>query len=98
MAEALLRACPHLAVVPTSRTPLGAGGETNCRVPPLSLPALEPGRESPHALRRSDAARLFVERARKARPGFAVTERNAPAVTRICRELDGLPLAIELAA
>jgi predicted ATPase/DNA-binding CsgD family transcriptional regulator len=96
-AEALLRAAPDVAVVATSRTPLGAGGETDWRVPPLSLPNLEERRPR-DGLAASDAVRLFVERARKARPGFVVTDQNGGAVAEICTALDGQPLAIELAA
>ncbi len=87
-AEALLRAAPDVAVVATSRTPLGAGGETDWRVPPLSLPNLEERRPR-DGLAASDAVRLFVERARKARPGFVVTDQNGGAVAEICTALDG---------
>jgi predicted ATPase/DNA-binding CsgD family transcriptional regulator len=96
VAEALLCACREAVVIATSRASLGVAGETHWRVPSLSLPASE--RDSPQSLGRSDAARLFVERARKVRPGLAAIDDNAAAVTKICRELDGLPLAIELAA
>ena len=85
-------------MIATSRAPLGVAGETDWRVPSLSLPAGEPERESLEALGQSDAVRLFIERARKARPNFAVSDDNVPAVAEICQELDGLPLAIELAA
>jgi predicted ATPase/DNA-binding CsgD family transcriptional regulator len=85
-------------VLATSRTPLGVAGETEWRVPSLSLPAPEPARESVAALGQSDAVRLFIERARKARPNFVVSNDNAPAVAQICHALDGVPLAIELAA
>jgi predicted ATPase/class 3 adenylate cyclase/DNA-binding CsgD family transcriptional regulator len=97
-AEALLRACPDVTVIATSRTPLGVAGETDWRVPSLSLPGRDRGREPIDALAQSDAVRLFTERASKVRPRFAVTNDNAPAVAQVCRELDGLPLAIELAA
>jgi predicted ATPase/DNA-binding CsgD family transcriptional regulator len=86
-----------LTILATSRTPLGIGAETTWRVPPLSLPAVrEP--DPVVALDQSDAVRLFIERARKVRPNFAVTNENAPAVAAICHDLDGIPLAIELAA
>ena len=98
VAEGLLHACPELVVVATSRTPLGMAGETGWRVPPLSVPPPERGRDSLEAVGQFDAVRLFMERARKARPNFVVTNDNAPAVAQICQELDGLPLAIELAA
>ncbi|HEY2259469.1 MAG TPA: LuxR C-terminal-related transcriptional regulator [Solirubrobacteraceae bacterium] len=97
-AEALLHACPDVTVIATSRTPLGIAGETDWRVPSLSLPAPDRQPEALDILGQSDAVRLFIERARKARPNFAITDRNAPAVAQICHELDGLPLAIELAA
>jgi predicted ATPase len=98
MTETLLRACPDVVVLATSRAPLGVGGETDWRVPSLSLPEPEDMREPLEALGQYDAVRLFIERARKARPNFAVTSDNAPAVAQVCQELDGLPLAIELAA
>jgi predicted ATPase/class 3 adenylate cyclase/DNA-binding CsgD family transcriptional regulator len=98
VAETLLRSCPNVSVIATSRTSLGVAGETDWRVPSLSLPRRERERESVHALGQFDAVRLFIERARKARPNFGVTNENAPAVAQICEELDGLPLAIELAA
>jgi predicted ATPase len=96
-AEALLQAGPDVVVLATGRAPLGVGGETDWRVPSLSLP--EPGSEgSTEALAGSDAVSLFIERARNVRPRFALTDDNAASVARVCRELDGLPLAIELAA
>ena len=98
VAEGLLHARSELVVVATSRTPLGVPGETDWRVPPLSLPPAERRRETFEAVGQFDAVRLFIERARKARPNFTVTNDNAPAVAEICQELDGLPLAIELAA
>jgi predicted ATPase/class 3 adenylate cyclase/DNA-binding CsgD family transcriptional regulator len=96
--EGLLRACSELVVIATSRTPLGVPGETDWRVPPLSLPPPERRRDTLDAMGQFDAVRLFIERARKARPNFTVANDNAPAVAEICQELDGLPLAIELAA
>jgi predicted ATPase/class 3 adenylate cyclase/DNA-binding CsgD family transcriptional regulator len=98
VAETLLRSCPNVTVIATSRTSLGVAGESDWRVPSLSLPPRERERESVQALGQFDAVRLFIERARKARPNFVVTNENAPAVAQICEELDGLPLAIELAA
>jgi predicted ATPase/DNA-binding CsgD family transcriptional regulator len=95
VAEALARGCPDVTVLATSREPLGVDGEIRWRVPSMSLPA--PG-DAPAAALRADAVRLFVERAGRAHPGFALTPGNAPAVARICRALDGIPLAIELAA
>jgi predicted ATPase len=93
----LLRACPHLSVLASSREALGIGGETPYRVPSLSLP--EPrGVSDLDTLFEYEAVKLFVERARVAEPHFALTEQNAGPVTEICRRLDGIPLAIELAA
>ena len=95
LAEALLRACPGLRVLATSREPLGVAGEVVWRVPSLALPEATPLTEQ-----REDAAavRLFVARARAALPAFALTEQNARAVADVCRRLDGIPLALELAA
>jgi predicted ATPase/DNA-binding CsgD family transcriptional regulator len=95
--ETLLERCPGLSILATSRTPLGLGAETTWSVPPLSLPPVIEA-EPVTALDQSDAVRLFIERARKVRPNFAVTNENAPAVAAICHDLDGIPLAIELAA
>jgi predicted ATPase/DNA-binding CsgD family transcriptional regulator len=97
VAEALARGCPGVTVLATSREPLGAAGEVRWRVPSMTVPAAAEA-DSPAAALRSDAVRLFVERAGRARPGFVLTAAEAPAVVRICRELDGIPLAIELAA
>jgi predicted ATPase/DNA-binding CsgD family transcriptional regulator len=96
-AEALLRAGAEAAVLATGRAPLGVSGETDWRVPSLSLP-LGGADGGSDALAGSDAVTLFVERARKVRPDFTVTDENAASVARVCGELDGLPLAIELAA
>jgi predicted ATPase/class 3 adenylate cyclase/DNA-binding CsgD family transcriptional regulator len=91
----LLRRCPTLSVLTTSRSPLGVDGEVVYRVPSLSLA----GERAPlEALSGSDAVALFMDRARRARPNFCLTADNSVAVTRICRRLDGIPLAIELAA
>jgi predicted ATPase/DNA-binding SARP family transcriptional activator len=95
LVDTLLRACPSLRVLATSREPLGVAGERAWLVPPLSLPAPESSLE---AICASEAVRLFTERAQDARPTFAVTVANISAVVEICRRLDGLPLAIELAA
>jgi predicted ATPase/class 3 adenylate cyclase len=97
LAEALLRGCPSLTVLATSRAPLGVPGETAWRVPSMSLPA-ESYRAPLEVLRESDAVRLFVDRARQVRPDFELSLANAPGIAQICRELDGIPLAIELAA
>jgi predicted ATPase/class 3 adenylate cyclase len=101
LADALLRNCPNVWLLATSREPLGITGETLYRLTPLGLPdeAGEVGpAPPPEGLAAAEAVRLFVERALAVQPGFAVTARNAAAVARVCRRLDGLPLAIELAA
>ena len=93
----LLRAAPELVVVATSREPLRVPGETLFRVPSLDIP--DPERSlAPDQLLRYEAVRLFVERAGAAAPGFVLDEENATDVARICFRLDGLPLALELAA
>ncbi|MGQ0669700.1 MAG: protein kinase domain-containing protein [Actinomycetota bacterium] len=97
LAEELLQACPHLRLLATSREPLGIQGETARRVPSLSFPHPERPPSLPD-LARSEGVRLFVDRARAARPDFRLTEDNAPSVVQLCHRLDGLPLAIELAA
>ena len=95
--DALLRGCPLLRILTTSTTVLGVAGETTERVPSLSLPRLH--RLPPAAgLMRSEAVGLFVERAVAYIPDFTVTDQNAAAVLHICTQLDGIPLAIELAA
>ena len=96
VAHRLLSAAPDLKVLATSREPMGIGGEVTFVVPTLAVP--DPGSPPPlDALMRFDAIRLFTERARIARPDFALTEANGAAVAEICRRLDGMPLAIELA-
>jgi predicted ATPase len=93
----LLTAAPGLKVLATSRTPLGLYGEKEYVVPPLSVPDV---RHLPDlkALSQYEAMRLFIERAKSAKVDFEVTDQSAPAVAEICVRLDGLPLAIELAA
>jgi predicted ATPase/class 3 adenylate cyclase/DNA-binding CsgD family transcriptional regulator len=95
--EALLRGAPGVAILATSRAPLGVAGETSWRVPSLSLPA-ERMPEPVEGLAQSDAVRLFIERALKVRPNFSISNDNAASVAGICHALDGIPLAIELAA
>jgi predicted ATPase len=92
-----LLSAPSLKVLATSRIPLGIYGENEYTVPPLSVPDPKrlPGLE---ALSHYEAVRLFIERATAAKADFAVTSDNAPAIAEICARLDGLPLAIELAA
>ena len=95
-AEAIVRRCPKVRLVATSREPLGIGGETVYRVPPLSLP--RPDNDDARAAESSDAVALFIERAKQQGAGLAVDEQTGPLIASICVRLDGLPLAIELAA
>ncbi len=93
----LLVAAPGLRILATSRAWLHTYGEQVFRVPPLKFP--QAGIQvTPESLAQSEAANLFVERAHLANPDFSITEDNAPFIAEICRRLDGLPLAIELAA
>jgi predicted ATPase len=92
----LLEATPTLRILATSRQPLDLRRETQYRVPPLALPTGDD--DSPERLAGVDAVALFLARARRARPDFELTEANGAAVARICAELQGIPLAIELAA
>jgi predicted ATPase/class 3 adenylate cyclase len=105
----LLTHCPRLRVVVTSRERLSLRGEQELPLPPLALPTLPPrlardfptGEDASAAIdeiRRAEAVRLFVSRAQSVKPGFEITADNAAAVVDICSRLDGLPLAIELAA
>jgi predicted ATPase/DNA-binding CsgD family transcriptional regulator len=89
----LLASCPRVRILATSREPLRVPGENVWRVPPLATPG---GRDE--ALYRNEAVRLFAARAAAARPSFSLTEGNAAAIGDLCRALDGVPLAIELAA
>jgi predicted ATPase/serine/threonine protein kinase len=114
LAKTLLRSCPELKILATSREALGIEGETTWRVPSLSCPpdmpplppspfldATAPPPAPVSAAERAlvfEAIQLFVERARSVQPSFCLTDARADAVTRICRRLDGIPLAIELAA
>jgi predicted ATPase len=98
LVEVLLRSCPDLEVLATSREPLGVTGEVVWRVPPMALPRAPEGGGPGPTVDAADAVRLFGERARLQRPDFAVTPGNAATVAAICRRLDGIPLAIELAA
>ena len=97
LAEALLRRCPDLSILATSREALGLTGESSWPVPPLSLPDPRhlPAVES---LPSYEAARLFIERAVAVEPGFEPNSQNAMAIAQVCYRLDGMPLAIELAA
>jgi predicted ATPase/class 3 adenylate cyclase len=95
--EAILRRCPQVHLMTTSREPLGIAGETIYRVPSLSLPRSE--EDTPTSLTEvSDAVALFVDRARTQGVGFTLDDETTALVASICRRLDGMPLAIELAA
>jgi predicted ATPase/class 3 adenylate cyclase len=116
LVETLLRSCPSVSVLATSREPLGITGESRYRVPPLGLPSAASARlrglgdgthsastDLPNTQYRlsdtqSEAVRLFVQRAQAVQPAFALTDANMTAVAQICRRLDGMPLALELAA
>src|SRR6185369_9707850 len=93
----LLARCPGVSILATSRTVLGLWAEQEYPVPPLQLPA-DPAGVPVDELAASPAVALFVDRAQAVRPGFTLTAGNAAAVAEICRRLEGLPLAIELAA
>jgi len=95
LAEALLQGAPGVRILATSREALHIRGEQTYPVLPLAAPDRDAGVE---ALLRSEAVQLFVERARLQKPSFSLTERDAPAVAEICARLDGIPLALELAA
>jgi non-specific serine/threonine protein kinase len=104
LAAQLLAACPQVRILATSREPLGVPGEVLWRVEPLSVPNRQPWRnpsdtqEALNIYRQSEAVLLFVDRAKAVAPLFSLTTDNAPWVAEICRRLDGMPLAIELAA
>ncbi|MBM3459804.1 MAG: tetratricopeptide repeat protein, partial [Armatimonadetes bacterium] len=99
LADTLLRSCPRVLLLATSREPLGIAGETAFRVPSLSVPDPEGLRgATPERLSPYESVRLFIERARQVQPGFQVTNRSAPALASVCHRLDGIPLALELAA
>src|SRR5262249_23526270 len=97
LSETLLRGCPELQILATSREALACAGESAWRVPSMSVPD---SRSLPaaEALEEFESAALFLDRARAPLPGFPLTDENAPTVARICQQLDGIPLAIELAA
>jgi len=97
LADALLRQCPHVVLLVTSREGLGITGELTYRVPSLSVP--DPKQHTtPEQLSQYESIRLLVERARLQLPHFTVTDQNAPALASVCYRLDGIPLALELAA
>jgi predicted ATPase len=90
----LLRGCPQLNILTTTRIPLSLSGEHEYSLNPLLLPTAS----TPEAVRTSEAAQLFAARAASVTPNFEITDTNASAVAEVCRLLDGLPLALELAA
>ncbi|MDP9265319.1 MAG: tetratricopeptide repeat protein [Chloroflexota bacterium] len=97
LADALVRCCARLRILATSREALSVPGEALMPVPPLRVPEADP-LPPLEELRQYEAVRLFVERSAAHQPSFALTPENAPEVVRICRRLDGIPLALELAA
>jgi predicted ATPase len=97
LADRLLSECPRLRILATSREPLGITGEAVLPVEPLALPPSDADQNAAGLLS-YDSVRLLVDRARAVRPGFTITDQEAQVVARICRALDGMPLAIELAA
>ncbi|HMG97938.1 MAG TPA: tetratricopeptide repeat protein, partial [Gaiellales bacterium] len=97
LADRLLRACPNLCLLATSRERLRLDGEVAWRVPPLSLPERRPDVTAAE-LDSFEAISLFCQRAAEIAPGFALTDESAASVAEICRRLDGMPLALELAA
>ena len=104
LSASLLESCPHIRILATSREPLGVPGEIVSMVPPLSLPEPQPWRgpggdqTALASYQQSEAIQLFAARAETALPGFQLDAENAPWAAVICRRLDGIPLAIELAA
>uniref|UniRef100_UPI00286D5E76 ATP-binding protein n=1 Tax=Armatimonas sp. TaxID=1872638 RepID=UPI00286D5E76 len=97
LANALIRSCPGIKILATSREGLGIAGESTYRVPSLSLP--DPKQtQTAESLSHFESVQLFIDRALQTQPSFTVTNANAPALASICFRLDGIPLAIELAA
>jgi predicted ATPase/class 3 adenylate cyclase len=96
LADQFLRTSPNIKIIASSREALGINGETVYRVPSLSLP--DQAKVTPEALAGFESIQLFVERARASNPNFNLTENNASSIAQICRRLDGIPLALELAA
>ncbi|HZH99292.1 MAG TPA: hypothetical protein VEX38_10000, partial [Fimbriimonadaceae bacterium] len=95
LADLFLARCPNVRLVATSREPLNIAGESVLRVPPLSIPDSS---EDLEAIKRSESVQLFTEKARESNHAFELTSENSEAVAEICRRLDGIPLALELAA
>ncbi|MEO8665062.1 MAG: tetratricopeptide repeat protein [Ignavibacteria bacterium] len=97
IAYALLQRCPKLKIISTSRESLNISGEKIYRVPPLSVPDNSTD-HTPESLKEYESSRLFIERASSIKHDFKVTDENADALAELCRKLDGIPFAIELAA
>ena len=97
LATDLLRSCPDVHILTSSREPLSVAGEQTYRVPSMTLPDAQEA-QTVESLSQYEAVRLFIERTKAVQPSFAVTDGNAPAVAQVCWRLDGIPLAIELAA
>jgi predicted ATPase len=104
LSKSLLESCPNVKILATSREPLGVAGEMVLVVPPLSLPEAQPWRgpgmeqDTLAKYQQSEAIQLFIDRGTSASSEFKLTVENGPWVAEICRRLDGIPLAIELAA
>jgi predicted ATPase/DNA-binding CsgD family transcriptional regulator len=98
LVDVLLDSCPRMRILATSREALGVEGEARWLVPPLSAPEPQEGTPSSEQLEAYESVRLFVERARGRVPNFSLSPENAPAVAEICGRLEGIPLALELAA
>ena len=98
LVDALLKGCPHLHILATSREMLDVPGEHLFRVPSLTVPEVRQAPSPLAELVQSEAARLFVERAAQVAPDFELRPENVQAVAQVCQRLDGIPLAIELAA
>uniref|UniRef100_UPI00286B67E7 ATP-binding protein n=1 Tax=Armatimonas sp. TaxID=1872638 RepID=UPI00286B67E7 len=97
LTDALIRSCPGVKILATSREGLGIAGESTYRIPSLSLP--DPRQtQTAESLSHFESVQLFIDRALQTQPSFTVTNANAPALASICFRLDGIPLAIELAA
>jgi predicted ATPase/class 3 adenylate cyclase len=97
LAQTLLQACPNVRLLVSSREALGIAGESTYRVPSLSTPDAHLP-QSAETVIQCEAARLFIDRAKVVLPTFAITNENAPAIAQVCSRLDGIPLALELAA
>lgn len=97
VAKHVLKSCPRVSLLMTSRQPLGVGGEATWHVRPLGIPPADE-ESSDQKLGAHESVQLFLSRASLVRPGFSITDSNARSIARICRRVEGLPLAIELAA